>query len=158
MFQIGDKIVHPMHGAGVIDAIVERKVNGAVRSFYSMKLPAGSMLVMIPVDSCDVIGVRPVMGAEEAEAVLASIPDLKVDMTANWNRRYQENMLRLKSGNLTEVAAVVKGLVQRENSRGLSTGERKMLHTAKQILVSEIVLAEKLTYQEAEARINQALA
>lgn len=158
MFQIGDKIVHPMHGAGVIDDIVDRKVNGVVRSFYSMKLPMGGMLVMIPIDSCEVIGVRPVMTQEEAEAVLASIPELQVDMTPNWNRRYQENMSRLKSGNLVEVAAVVKGLMQRETARGLSTGERKMLHTAKQILISEIGMAEALSYEEAEARINRALA
>lgn len=157
MFQIGDKIVHPMHGAGVIDAIVDQKVNGTVRSFYSMKLPMGGMLVMIPIDACEVIGVRPVMTPEAAEAVLASIPELQVDMTSNWNRRYQENMSRLKSGNLTEVATVVKGLMQRETARGLSTGERKMLHTAKQILVSEIGMAEALSYEEAEARINRAL-
>lgn len=146
-----------MHGAGVIDDIVERKVNGEVRSFYSMKLPKGGMLVMVPTDSCQMIGVRPVMAAEEAEAVLTAIPGLRVDMTANWNRRYQENMLRLKSGNLIEVSTVVKGLMQREAARGLSTGERKMLHTAKQILVSEVMLAEGLSYPEAEARINQVL-
>jgi CarD family transcriptional regulator len=157
MFQIGDKIVHPMHGAGVIDDIVDRKVNGELRRFYCMKLPMGDMVVMIPVDACDTIGVRPVMTPEAAEAVVAAIPGLQVNMTQNWNRRYQENMSRLKSGDLMEVAAVVKGLSQRESARGLSTGERKMLHTAKQILVSELVLANTLTYEEAEEHLNQAL-
>lgn len=157
MFQIGDKIVHPMHGAGVIDDIVERKVNGVTRSYYSMKLPVGGMLVMVPVDTCTMIGVRPILGTDAIEAVLAALPGIQVDMTSNWNRRYQENMARLKSGRLIEVAAVVKGLMQREAAKGLSTGERKMLHSAKQILISEIVMVESASYEEVEARITQAL-
>lgn len=157
MFQIGDKIVHPMHGAGVIDDIVERKVNGVTRSYYSMKLPVGGMLVMVPVDACATIGVRPVLESDAVEAVMAALPGIQVDMTPNWNRRYQENMARLKSGQLIEVAAVVKGLMQREKTKGLSTGERKMLHSAKQILISEIVMVEAVSYEEVEARITQAL-
>ena len=157
MFQIGDKIVHPMHGAGVIDDIVERKVNGVTRNYYSMKLPVGGMLVMVPIDTCTMIGVRPVLKADELEKVLAALPGIQVDMTSNWNRRYQENMARLKSGSLIEVAAVVKGLMQRELVRGLSTGERKMLHSAKQILISEIVMVQSTSYEEVEARISQAL-
>ena len=79
-------------------------------------------------------------------------------MTQNWNRRYRENMLRIKSGDLMEVARVVKGLVIREGQRGLSTGERKMLHSAKQILISEIVLSQNSSYEDVEKRINTALA
>ena len=79
-------------------------------------------------------------------------------MTQNWNRRYRENMQRIKSGNLTEVARVVKGLMERDNDKGLSTGERKMLHSAKQILISEIVLSQNTSYEEVETRINLALA
>ena len=81
-----------------------------------------------------------------------------MDVVPNWNQRYRENMLRLKSGNLLEVARVVKGLMLREGERGLSTGERKMLHSAKQILISEIVLSQNSSYDEVEARINTALA
>ena len=150
MFQVGDKIVHPMHGAGIIDSIVQKKVNGVVRDYYILKLPVGGMLVMIPTANSEEIGVRPV--------VIAAIPDIEVDMTPNWNRRYRENMLRLKSGNLLEVARVVKGLMLREEERGLSTGERKMLHSAKQILISEIVLSQDASYEDVEARINTALA
>ena len=157
MFHIGDKVVHPMHGAGVIDDIVIRTVNGITRQYYSLKLPKSGMLVMIPTESIDTIGVRPVMSAEEAEAVLREIPALQVNMTANWNQRYRENVLRLKSGDLREVAAVVKGLTRREESRGLSTGERKMLHSAREILISELVLAGISSYEEVEERINQAL-
>lgn len=105
MFQVGDKIVHPMHGAGVVDSIVSKKVNGVVREYYLLKIPVGGMLVMIPTTNSEEIGVRPVVNSAEADRIIASIPDIEVDMTANWNRRYRENMLRLKSGDLTEVAA-----------------------------------------------------
>ncbi|MPM07912.1 RNA polymerase-binding transcription factor CarD [bioreactor metagenome] len=158
MFKAGDKIVHPMHGAGVVDSIVNRKMNGVTREYYLLKLPVGGMLVMIPTGSSDEIGVRPVIGREEAEKVIAAMPEITVDMTQNWNRRYRENMLRLKSGNLIEVARVVKGLMMREEDRGLSTGERKMLHSAKQILISELVLSQSVSYEEVEKRINRALA
>ncbi len=158
MFKAGDKIVHPMHGAGVVDSIVNRKMNGVTREYYLLKLPVGGMLVMIPTGNSDEIGVRPVIGSEEAERVIAAMPEITVDMTQNWNRRYRENMLRLKSGNLIEVARVVKGLMMREEDRGLSTGERKMLHSAKQILISELVLSQSISYEEVEKRINRALA
>ena len=158
MFQIGDKIAHPMHGAGIIDSIVQKKVNGVVREYYFLKLPADGMLVMIPTENSDEIGVRHVVATAEADAVISAIPDIEVDMTQNWNRRYRENMLRLKSGDLLEVARVVKGLMLRDVDRGLSTGERKMLHSAKRILISEIVLSQSSSYEEVEARINRALA
>lgn len=158
MFQVGDKVVHPMHGAGVVDSIVQKKVNGVVREYYTLKLPVGGMLVMIPTQSSAEIGVRPVVKEEEADKIIAAIPEIEVDMTQNWNRRYRENMLRLKSGNLLEVARVIKGLAMRDGERGLSTGERKMLHSAKQILISEIVLSQNSNYEAVEARINTALA
>ena len=157
MFRIGDKIVHPMHGAGVVDGIVQRKVNGVVRDYYTLKLPIGGMLVMIPTDHCDQIGVRAILSGDEAEQILDRLSDVQVEMQSNWNHRYRENMERLKSGDLMEVAKVVKGLAQREKRRGLSNGERKMLHSAKQILVSEIGLAQSISYQEAEDRLEAAL-
>ena len=156
-FRVGDRIAHPMHGAGVIDSVVKSKINGTERDYYVLKLPAGDMLVMIPVDTSAEIGVRPIVDADEAEKILGSIPGLEIEMTQNWNKRYRENMLKIKSGNLLEVAAVVKGLMQRDKERGLSTGERKMLHSAKQILISEIVLSESASYEEVEERLNSAL-
>lgn len=156
-FRVGDRIAHPMHGAGVIDSVVSRKINGKERDYYVLKLPVGDMLVMIPVDTSAEIGVRPIVDAAEAEKILCSIPGIQIEMTQNWNKRYRENMLKIKSGNLLEVAAVVKGLMQRDKERGLSTGERKMLHSAKQILISEIVLSESASYEEVEERLNSAL-
>ena len=157
MFCVGDKIAHPMHGAGVIDSIEEKKMNGCTRTYYILKMPAGGMVVMIPTESSAQIGVRPIVCAEEADALMASIPQIDAEMTSNWNRRYRENMQRLKSGDLLEVARVVKGLMTRDGEKGLSTGERKMLHSAKQILISEIVLSKKLTYEEVESSLNAAL-
>ena len=157
MFQVGDKIVHPMHGAGVIDSIVSKKVNGVVRDYYILKLPVGGMLVMIPTEHTEEIGVRPVVDRAEADRLIAAMPNIEVDMTQNWNRRYRENMLRIKSGDLMEVARVVKGLMLRDENRGLSTGERKMLHSAKQILISELVLSQDASYEDVEKRINTAM-
>lgn len=158
MYQIGDKVVHPMHGAGVIDSIVRKKVAGKVQDYYLLKLSTGSMMVMIPTEHSDEIGVRPVVSGQEATHILSEMEDIQVDMTSNWNQRYRENMLRIKSGNLLEVAKVVKGLMYRETQKGLSTGERKMLHAAKQILISEIVLSKSVSYESAEEALNTALA
>lgn len=157
MFQIGDQIVHPMHGAGVVDDIVERTVDGTVRQYYSLKLPVGNMKVMIPVDTSEQIGVRPIATAERAEEVLTAIPFLSVDMDGNWNRRYRENMEKIKSGNMMQVASVIKGLLLRDQVKALSTGERKMLHSAKQILISEVVLCQHVSFESAEERIFRAV-
>ena len=158
MFQIGDKIVHPMHGAGVVDSIVQKTINGVTRDYYVLKLPVRAMLVMIPTENCQQIGVRAVVAKEIAEQVLNTIGEIDVEMTSNWNRRYRENMERLRSGNLFEVARVVKGLTKRDLERGLSTGERKMLLSAREILVSELVLAQGITYEVVDEKINAALA
>ena len=157
MYQIGDKVVHPMHGAGVIDSIVQKKVAGQLQDYYLLKLSVGSMTVMIPTGNTQEIGVRPVVSDQEAENLISAMEHIEVDMTQNWNRRYWENMVRLKSGDLLEVARVVKGLLLREEQRGLSNGERKMLHTAKQILISELVLAQSLPYKTVEANIDTVL-
>ena len=158
MYQIGDKVVHPMYGAGVVDSIVQKLVGGVLRDYYILELPYRSMVVMVPTEYCEDIGVRPVVDEEQADRVLAAIPEIQVEMTANWNHRYRENMERMKSGDLFEVARVIKGLTIRDQGRGLSTGERKMLHSAKQILISEIVLSKSVSYESAEEELNIALA
>ena len=157
MFSIGDLVVHPMHGAGVIDAIVQEKINGVAQDYYVFKMPVGGLMLKIPTANSQAIGIRTIVDAGEAEAVLQAIPDMEVAEDANWNKRYRENMLRLKSGDLYEVARVIKALMHREQDRGLSTGERKMLHNAKQILISEIVLTEQAEYGAVEARVDRAM-
>ena len=157
-FQIGDKVAHPMYGAGVLESVVQKKVGGVVQEYYIMKLAKSSMIVMIPTQGSEEIGVRPVVDPDQADRVLAAIPSIQVEMTANWNRRYRENMERLKSGDLLEVARVVKGLTLRDAKRSLSTGERKMLRSARQVLISELVLSKSLSYETVEAQLDTALA
>ncbi|MDR2356722.1 MAG: CarD family transcriptional regulator [Oscillospiraceae bacterium] len=158
MFSIGDMIAHPLHGAGVIDSIVSREINGCVRQYYVLKMPVGAMDVMIPTESSDMIGVRPIIGSDEAESLMDAIPDIDIEITSNWSRRYRENMERLRSGNLLEVARVIKSLTMRDVERGLSAGDRKMLTSAKQILISELVLSQQTSYEEVETRVNAAMA
>ena len=136
---------------------MQKEVNGVTREYYILKLPVRSMVVMVPTEHSGEIGVRPVVGSAEADRILASISQLPVEAVSSWNRRYRMNMERMKSGNLFEVARVVKSLTLRENDRGLSTGERKMLHAAKQILISELVMSKDSSYEDMEEQINIAL-
>ena len=157
MFSIGDRVVHPMHGAGVIDGIVKEKIAGVWQEYYVFKMPVGGLLLKIPVANSHTIGVRPIMSREAAEALVNAIPELEVESNTNWNKRYRENMARLKSGDLYEVSRVVKALMHREKQRGLSNGERKMLHNARQILISEIVMAADDEYSMLEKQVDAAM-
>lgn len=157
MYQVGDRVVHPMHGAGIIESIVQERLGGQLGSYYVFRCPPGGLTLKIPTGSWRVIGVRALSTSGRIREVLSAIPGLEIDRTTNWNRRYRENLNRLKSGDLLEVARVIKGLMWRDREKGLSNGERKMLHSAKQILVSEVVLVEGHTYPDAEQRIEQAM-
>lgn len=157
MFSIGDRVVYPMHGAGIIEAIEEREILGQRKQYYIMKLPIGDMKVMIPVDGVDGVGLRQVIGQEDLTRVLDVLAGERTKMSTNWNRRYRANAEKLKSGNIFEVAEVVRNLTLREKEKGLSTGERKMLDSAKQILVSEVVLARNIPEAEAHTLLNQAM-
>jgi len=141
MYIIGDRIVHPMHGAGVIEDIVSRRINAAVREYYVFRVPAGRVEILIPVESCNSLGIRPVVDAAHAHALLEDFGSLDVEPSANWNQRYRDNMERLRSGKLTEVARVVRCLMLREHNHTLSSVERRMLASARQILLSELSLA-----------------
>ena len=147
MYSIGDSVVYPLHGAGVIEAIEEHEVAGLVHSYYAMRIPLGDMKVLIPVEGAEKIGVRDLISAEEADKVIEEFKVVETDANRNWNKRFRENMVKIKSGNIYEVASVVKSLMMRDKSKGLSTGERKMLSNAKQILISEIVIAKNTTYE-----------
>ena len=155
MFKIGDALVHPMHGAGYVDDIVEKVVSGTKENYYVMRLSAGGMVVMVPVATSGTIGVRCTVCSGDAESALNSFSIQESCINDNWNRRYRENMVRLKSGDIMEVAAVMRGLLRREMEKGLSTGERKMLHSAKQILFSELSMVLSLSYDEIEEQIEK---
>ncbi|MCR1898711.1 CarD family transcriptional regulator [Irregularibacter muris] len=157
MFNIGDKIVYPMHGAGIIEAIEEKEILGKKRKYYVMRLPLGDMKVMIPIDSTQDIGLREVINEQEFSDVLEILKGDKSKMSQNWNRRYRANMEKIKSGNIYEVAEVVRNLLLLDREKGLSTGERKMLNSAKQILISEFSLVRDLNEEQAEELVYSTL-
>ena len=157
MYNIGDKIVYPMHGAGIINEIEEREILGEVRKYYILNIPHGDMKIMIPVDKCDEIGVRTIISADEVPGVLEILGAESTPMPTNWNHRNRENMEKIKTGSIEEVAGVVRNLSRVEQVKNLSTGEKKMLTNAKQILVSEIVLATGKSDEEAEAMVEEAI-
>lgn len=148
MFNIGDKVVYPMHGAGVIEAIEEKEILGARKKYYVMKLPIGEMKVMIPMDSTIRVGLREVINKEMVEQVFIILQGCHGEMSTNWNRRYRDHLEKIKSGDILEVAEVVRNLMLREREKGLSTGERKMLESAKQILISELILVQGVEQSE----------
>lgn len=155
MFAAGDQVVHPLHGAGVIQNIVERKIGGSVEHYYALKLALDDVVLFIPVKTSDEIGLRPLCSQDEANKLLGCLASIDQDEDKSWNRRYRENMLRIRSGDITEVARVIKNLMRRASERNLSTGEKKMLGSAKRILVSELSLVLKQTPEDMEEILNQ---
>lgn len=157
MFNIGDRVVYPMHGAGVIEAVEVKEVLGEEHKYYIMRLPIGDMKVMIPLRNVEEIGLRQVIDADGVAKVFDILKGEKTKMSQNWNRRYRANMDKIRSGDIFEVAEVVRNLSIRDREKGLSTGERKMLDTARQILVSELVLAQESTEEAVEETLSRLL-
>lgn len=158
MYKIGDKVVYPMHGAGVIESIEEKEILGEKRQYYILKLPVGDMKVMIPISNCREVGLREVIDSDGVQKVIGILSGQSSNMSTNWNRRYRANLEKIKSGNVFEVAEVVRNLVNRDREKGLSSGERKMLENARQILMSELVLATELEEDSAQSLIDSAFA
>ena len=158
MFNIGDKVVYPMHGAGVIESIEEQEILGETRKYYIMRMPIGDMKVMIPIGNVKEIGLREVINEDGVQKVMEILHDKKSTMSQNWNHRYRNNLEKIKSGNVYEVAEVVRNLVLREQEKGLSTGERKMLENARQILISELVLARGTGQENSESMLEAVFA
>ncbi|MEW6309009.1 MAG: CarD family transcriptional regulator [Bacillota bacterium] len=154
MFNVGDRVVYPMHGAGVIEAIEEREILGNLQRYYIMRLPIGDMKVMIPLDNVHGVGLREVIDNAEVQTVFAVLRETKSKMSTNWNRRYRANLEKMRTGNVYEVAEVVRNLMLRDKEKGLSTGERKMLENARQILISELVLAQGIPEAHAKAELD----
>ncbi len=158
MFKIGDKVVYPMHGAGIIESIEEKEVLGERRKYYILQLPVGDMKVMIPINNGEGVGLREVIDWEGVEKVLHIMRQQCTAMSPNWNRRYRANLEKIKSGNIYEVTEVVRNLMKRDREKGLSSGERKMLENARQILISELVLATEMEEEKAQSLLDGALA
>lgn len=157
MFSAGDKIVYPMHGAGFICGVEEMKILGEKKKYYIFKLPCSEIKVMIPVDSETSVGIRPVADMAVVSDAVELLKAESSEMDSNWNRRYRDNMEMLKSGDIMKVAEVVRNLMRMDRRRSLSSGERKLLANAQQILVSEMMLAMDITSAEAKKIIKEAV-
>ena len=157
MFNVGDHIVYPMHGAGVIDAIEEKDILGQKQAYYILKMP-GEVKVMVPTNKAEEIGVRGIIDKASADKVFSILEEDKTEMSMNWNKRYRDNMEKMKSGDIYEIADVVRNLSFKQKEKGLSTGEKKMLTNAKQILVSELALVEATPKETVEGLIDEKIA
>lgn len=153
MFNVGDYIVYPMHGAGTVDAIEEKNILGEKQSYYIIKMP-GEVKVMVPTSKAEEVGVRGIIDKNSAQRVFKILEEDETEMAQNWNKRYRDNMDKMKSGDIYEIADVVRNLTFKQKEKGLSTGEKKMLNNAKQILVSELVLAEHASQEEVEQLVD----
>lgn len=149
--------MYPMHGAGVIEAIEEREVLGRRQSYYVMRLPLGEMQVLIPT-SGSMPTLRAVVGEAELAEAFAVLRDGDEGHAPNWSRRYRANLEKMRTGDIRAVAEVVRNLHRRDRQKGLSTGERKMLENARQILLSEIILAQNMQEEQASHILDAALA
>ncbi len=156
MFDIGDRIVYPMHGAGVIVGIEEKKILGEVHKYYVMQISVSDMKVMLPVNNTETIGIRKIVSEDAANEAINHFHACGEDCNDNWNQRYRENIEKLKSGDLMDVVTVAKTLLLRDQKKSLSNAERKMLSNAKNIMISELVLAKEQTYDEIEGLLLEA--
>ncbi|MDO4581999.1 MAG: CarD family transcriptional regulator [Bacillota bacterium] len=155
MFTIGQKVVYPVHGAGVIESIENREVMGEIRSYFVLKLYTGELRVLIPVDTVEKAGMRCVCDQHKLHEVEDILRQQCSAWDENWNRRYRMNMEKIKSGDICQLAEVVRNLSLRDCAKGLSAGEKKMLDNARKILLSEVVLATDRPYAEAQADLEK---
>ena len=156
MFNVGDEVVYPMHGAGKIEAIEEKDILGEKQAYYIIKMP-GEVKCMVPTAKAEEIGVRDIIDKETAGKVFKVLEQENTEMSMNWNKRYRDNMDKMKSGDVYEIADVVRNLSFKQKEKGLSTGEKKMLLNARQILVSELTLAQNSTNDAIEQLVDNTI-
>jgi CarD family transcriptional regulator len=157
-FKVGETVVYPHHGAAHIDAMETRTIKGEERLYLVLKVAQGDLTVRVPADNVDLVGVRDVVGQEGLDRVFAVLRAPHTEEPTNWSRRYKANLEKLASGDVIKVSEVVRDLWRRERERGLSAGEKRMLAKARQILVSELALAENTNEDKAETILDEVLA
>ncbi|NMD56895.1 MULTISPECIES: CarD family transcriptional regulator [Tsukamurella] len=158
IFKVGDTVVYPHHGAALIEAIEIKTIGGREREYLVLKVAQGDLTVKVPAENAEVVGVRDVVGQEGLDKVFQVLRAPHTEEPTNWSRRYKANLEKLASGDVNKVAEVVRDLWRREQDRGLSAGEKRMLTKARQILVGELALAEATDDGSAESRLDEALA
>src|SRR4029078_12211745 len=158
IFKVGDTVVYPHHGAALIEAIETRTIKGEQREYLVLKVSQGDLTVRVPADNAEYVGVRDVVGQEGLDKVFQVLRAPHTEEPTNWSRRYKANLEKLASGDVNKVAEVVRDLWRRDQERGLSAGEKRMLAKARQILVGELALAENTDHAKAEIILDEVLA
>ncbi|GAA2517075.1 CarD family transcriptional regulator [Rarobacter incanus] len=157
-FTVGETVVYPHHGAATIEEIKTRTIRGQDKVYLKLRVTQGDLTIEVPADNIDLVGVRDVVGQEGLDRVFEVLRAQECEEPANWSRRFKANVEKIASGDVIKVAEVVRDLSRRSTDRGLSTGEKRMLARARQILVSELALAERTDEGVAEELLNKVLA
>ncbi|PPF13429.1 MULTISPECIES: CarD family transcriptional regulator [unclassified Rathayibacter] len=157
-FEVGETVVYPHHGAATIAEVKTRTIKGQEKTYLKLRVAQGDLVIEVPADNVDLVGVRDVIGREGVERVFEVLRAEVVEEPTNWSRRYKANLEKLGSGDVVKVSEVVRDLTRRDRDRGLSAGEKSMLAKARQILVSELALAEKTDEDAASVLLDEVLA
>src|SRR5580704_5400181 len=157
-YKIGEKVVYPNHGVGVIEQISYGTLNGRTETYYMLRITSSSLKVMVPRSNAEAVGLRPVIRNGETEKVLGYIAKGKFNSHHDWKHRFKENSERMRTGSLIEVAAVLKSLVALSRTKPLSFREKKMLERAKYLLVTELATARNITAENMETMLVKSLA
>jgi len=157
-FKVGETVVYPHHGAALIEAIETRVIKGEEKTYLVLKVAQGDLTVRVPAENVDLVGVRDVVDSAGLDRVFNVLRQPYTEEPTNWSRRYKANLEKLASGDVIKVAEVVRDLYRRDLDRGLSAGEKRMLAKAKQILISELALAERTDEEKAATILDEVLA
>jgi CarD family transcriptional regulator len=158
LYKVGDKVVYPHHGAGTVVKKESREVLGQKREYLTIKILHNDMTVQVPCENAEKVGLRRVIGEKEVAVVLKALTGGSTEMPKNWNRRFKHNRDKMKTGDILELAEVVRNLALRDHEKGLSTGEKQMYVKAKKILASEFMYAKDMNEDEAAAWLDEVLA
>ena len=157
MYRVGTKVVYPTHGVGLVEAIEKKEVSGKRQSFYILRIIGSGMTIMVPTKNAKRVGLREVIGSSEIPKVMAILKKNDLEISTNWNRRFKDNLERIKTGSLYEVALVLRKLVLLQKERSLSFGEKKMLENVRKLLISEISHASGVDQERARALVEKAI-
>jgi CarD family transcriptional regulator len=157
-FEVGETVVYPHHGAAKIVEVKQRTVRGEEKTYLKLNVAQGDLTIEVPAENVDLVGVRDVIGREGLDRVFEVLRTPFVEEPTNWSRRYKANLEKLASGDVIKVSEVVRDLWRRDQDRGLSAGEKRMLAKARQILISELALAEKTDEDQASTVLDEVLA